>query len=174
MHFDTEHPVAWPRGPVWEVVRDRPGRLGAYLRHVRDVEVVEREREGDAERIVRRWQMRADRLPSPLPGTIPERALVWLEDTTWRAASCSCDFTLYPAHYEEAIGATGQMALVAEGDDTIIAVRGELSIHPERLPRLPDLLRALGGPLEQVVGMSAGPFVRRLAESVQALLDDET
>lgn len=165
----VEREIGWPVEPVLAALRDRPERLAAYLPHIDRVEQVSRA-DGPAVETVRRWWLLRDALPAPLRAVVTQPALAFTERVVWATPA---SFEIAPPVVPDAVDLRGTLALTAEDLDTLVVVRAELTLRPDRVA-LPPALADMGArALEDLVASVARGNLTDLCRAVEAMLDDE-
>lgn len=173
MRYRFEQTIGWPADAVVSVIRDRVGRLYAYLAAVDSVAELERSGAGDRLTVRRRWQLEPSVLPPGFRGLVPD-ADVGFEDRLVFEGPRVARFSVHPLVHADAIVCDGRLELFDEGGETSLEVEAQLTITPAGVARLPGAMQSRGAPaLEGVLVSAVRGQLHVACEAIETLLDDE-
>lgn len=144
MNFQREDTIAHPAETVLEIMIERLEAIVPYLPNVERIETLDMKplRNG-RQRIIRRWQARRDQLPSALRPFISTEWLAWIDDALWVPAEYKVDWSL-STRLGRLYDCSGTNYI--EPDPTAVEKRsriritGGLTVYPDRVPGIPELL----------------------------------
>jgi hypothetical protein len=179
MRFAEQGVVTHPAAVVLETLIERLEVIAPFLANVERIDTLDRTPlAGGRERIVRRWQGRAASVPAALRPFVTPAMLAWLDTAVWHRGDYRVEWshaTCLPgvAQLYDCAGTNWfRPDPTAPATRTRIRITGALTVHPERLPGVPDFVARRLGP--QVEGFIVGvltPNLTGLADGLQRYFD---
>jgi len=168
MEIGSAHKIAHSAQKVFEALRDHQPELVQYLPNVDAMEVLKREENGSKTRLYNRWQGSSQDVSKVIRPFVTAEMLAWFDDATWDEQSLSCDWTLESVRAKDIFACSGTTKLAALSDDsTSFEIRGQLHVHPEKIPGVPVFLaRRIRQPLEKFVAGLLEPNLTKIAGAV--------
>lgn len=179
MKFEETSRVSHPAPLILETVMERMEEIVPFLDNVESIETQSREVLADGRvKIVRRWQGKADSVPSALRPFISRDLMGWIDTAMWTPAEYKvewaqsmCSDTV--ANLYECSGINYFEPDPKKPDATTrIRISGDLAVFADRLPGVPGFLGRRLTP--QVEGFIVGlltPNLTGLAKGLQGYFD---
>jgi hypothetical protein len=139
MLISADTRIPFPRPLVFATYRDRLPELVPHLPNVRGIAVKSRRDDGDLTHVVNVWTGGGE-IPSAVRAFVSEAMLNWDDVATWNGATHTCAWAVRTHAFTEAVTCRGVNEFIADGDATILKIRGELTIDSGRLAGVPRLL----------------------------------
>jgi hypothetical protein len=177
MDFLVETHLTQPAERVVRAFMDELERVTPYMKSVDDVHTVERDQgEGDAQRIIRKWQGSAMSSPAVLRPFLTKESLSWLDDALWFPSEYRVEWNVTSSMSRlYTCGGTNYFEPHPEHPDewTRVRLTGKIQIHPDKFPGVPTFLaRKLAPALERFIVKKFEPNFRDLAAGLQRYFDD--
>lgn len=173
MKFTLVDEIPWPRDVVFRTHRDKLPELVPYLANVDAVEVRERMEDGDVVRLLNHWSGSSDDVPALIRPVLKPELLTWVDRAVWDQGRWRCDWNITLNALPDAITAKGYNLFQDEGDETVIQIQGEFTVHPDRIPGVPTLLaRKAQSAIERFVVGLLEPNLRLSNRAVEQYLED--
>ncbi len=173
MRIVADDRVPFPREVVYRTYRDRLVELVPFLPNVREIEVRERKDEDDAVRLVNVWHAKAE-IPAVARSVLRPEMLAWTDRAVWREAEWTTEWRIETHAFTEAVTCAGRNEFVAQGDATVIRIRGDLRIDLRQVRAVPRLLAGTIGPVvEKFVVAMITPNLSKVSRGIEKLLTRE-
>ena len=173
MQFSSRDESKHPRDAVFATQRDRLLEVVPFLSGVERVQQLSREDRSDSVVVVRNeWTGSPSALPILLRPFVPPQVLRWRDETLWDPATWVATWSMEVPALGPAVSihGTSRFEIVAKG--SAVAVQGEFTFHPERLPRAPDMSPRMTPIFERFVVSLIVPMIRDSSRAVTRFLDD--
>lgn len=175
MKFNLVDEIPYPRDLVFRTHRDKLVELVPYLANVDRVEVREREEQGDIVRLLNLWSGSSSDVPAIIRPIVKPELLTWVDKAVWDRGRWRCDWDITLNALPDAVTAKGYNLFQDEGDETVIQIQGEFTVHPDRIPGVPAMVaRTAQGAIERFVIGLLEPNMRLSNRAVEQYLDDNT
>ena len=173
MRFALTDEIAWPLELVYDTHRDKLEEILDYLPNVENIEILEKQVEGEVTRFVKRWTGSSNDIPSVLRPVVKPEYLQWIDRATWDRGAFTTAWELELDFLKGAMSARGLNRFIADGDITIIEMEGEFNIHPERLSLVPGPIARKAAPaLERFVVELVKPNLRGTNQAVERFIEE--
>ena len=173
MKFSIIDEIPYPRALVFETHRDKISEIVPYLPNVASVVVEHSEVDGSVVRQINRWTGESHDIPALLRPLIRPEVLTWLDRANWYQDKWMCDWELELAVLPKAITARGYNVFLEEGEETIIQMNGEFTIHPDRMVGASSILaRQIAPAVERFIVGLLEPNLRQGNRAVLEYLED--
>lgn len=178
MKLEADARIPFPRETVFKTYRDRLPELVPFLPNVRSVEVQAREEAvgGNPARLnmVNLWRANAD-IPKILQGFVSSEALAWIDRAEWDGDAWCCHYRIEPKVFTDNVRCEGINTYRADGDHTVLEMRGDLTVDAKGIPGVPRLLASTVSPaVEKFVVSLIRPNLLSVAEGLERFLEAET
>lgn len=166
--------IPFPRSLVFETYRDRLTDLVPYMPNIRGAQVRRRELQEDNRLVcINEWQGGGD-IPAAARAILDESMLAWTEYATWDTAHFTSDWEIQTHAYTEAVRCLGQNRFLADGNDTIVESRGDLSIDSGKIAGVPHFVASMiSGIVEDLLRKKIGPNLLQMSDGVRLYLEDQ-
>lgn len=171
MKVEADSRVSFSRERVWSVYLDELENMVEFLPNVSRIERKSREETGGMVKIVRLWTAKA-KLPDAASSFIKPHMLQWTDYASWDRATWRCSWRIETGALPGAVECSGQTIYEeTSASVSVVSLRGELHIHPEKVPGVPRLLsRTLQPLVERVIVAGIEPNLRGVAGGVEKYL----
>jgi hypothetical protein len=139
MKFETSDTLAYPLKDVFAAFRDKMLELPKFLTNIEKITMVSREEKNDEVHQVSIWEAKV-KLPGPLEKLAPQSGRTWKDIATWRTSNHTVEWRTVMSIFTEAIDVHGLNSFEADGKNTKITLRGDLTIDPKKLRGIPTIL----------------------------------
>ncbi|CAN5193365.1 hypothetical protein BH09MYX1_BH09MYX1_57570 [soil metagenome] len=139
MELRADAKIPFPRPIVFAAYRDKLKEMLEYLPNVRKIEIRKREEDGKVVKMLNFWQGGGD-IPAAARAFVSEAMLSWLDYATWNEETFTCEWRIEPGAMTEAITCKGINTFTEVGEETLMEIRGELTIDPKKLKGVPGFL----------------------------------
>jgi hypothetical protein len=166
MRIEADSVLRYPRDAVWTAYRDDLAAFIEFLPNVRHIEVHEREELGSGVVRLRNTWYGSTELPASLASKLEERFLSWEDCAIWDSRTFSCEWTIEPHAFREAVRCRGRSDYIdIGGGRTRVEMSGELAIELDRVRGVPSFLAGS-------LGRTAESFlVRQITANLVAATD---
>jgi len=138
LHSDAHLP--FPPDVVFAACRDDVVELLPYLPKIRTIEVASRKERGPVVELVVSWRGGGD-VPGPLRAILGDSMFSWTDYATWDASAMRVDWRTETHVFTEAVRCGGSDRFLPDGaGSTLLEVRGELQVDPQRLRGVPGVI----------------------------------
>lgn len=152
MRFSVTERIAFSRDRVFTIYRDELAVLLPGRGSVATIETLEVRREGAQVHSVKRWTAATHGVPASIVNTFPAGAFQWRDTSTWDEATWEVRWAHRHERWAEAMRAEGTNRFEDDDGETLVHLEGDLRLHPERVPGVPDGIgRALTPTLERLL-----------------------
>lgn len=177
MLLEADAPIAFPRDVVFAAYRDRLPELLPYLPNVKAITVQSREDAvgGNPARtdLVNLWQGKAD-IPKVLQSIVKPESVAWIDRAQWDGEAWTCHWAIEPKVFTDNVTCKGTNFYRADGDRTVLEIRGELTVDPKGIPGVPRFLAGTVGPqVEKFVVGLIKPNLISTAKGLEQFLRDQ-
>lgn len=173
MQFTLTDEIPYPRDLVYATHRDKLLEVAEYLTNVEDIDVRNREEDGDIVRFENWWTGSSNDVPRVLQGFLKPEMLVWVDRATWDKSKHRVDWEITLNALPQAVTAKGYNLFDDEGDVTVIRMHGEFIVHPEKVKGIPTFVAKRAAPtIEKFVVGLLEPNLRESNRAVESYLDD--
>ena len=170
MELRADAKIPFPRPVVFAAYRDKLTDMLQYLPNVRKIEIKKREEDGKTVKLLNFWQGGGD-IPAAARAFVSEAMLSWLDYATWNEEDFTCDWKIEPGAMTEAITCKGKNRFIESGGETMLEIRGELSIDPKKLKGVPGFLSGkVASAVEDLLVSKIKPNLVGTAEGVTKYL----
>ncbi len=125
---------------VYPLIRDRMIELVPFLDNVSSIDELERTPRDTGPKILNRWRADAGEVPALARKFVKPEMLEWLDHADWVDAETLVHWRIEAAAFNGLYTCGGTNRIIAQGDDVVIAISGEMKVDPSRIPGLPRLL----------------------------------
>ena len=177
MKLEADARIAFPRELVFSTYRDRLPQLVPYLPDIKSITVQERVEDADGKpgvtRLLNLWEASTE-VPKVAQGVIKPDMMAWLDHATWDQNAWTCDWRIETKMFTENVHCRGHNTYRAEGDETILEIRGELDVSLKGVPGVPKFLAGKVAPhIEKFIVNLLQPNLVSVADGLQAFLKEE-
>lgn len=173
MEIRSESRISYPRDQVYRAYRDRLADIAGYIPDVQQIKVHSRKEEGGVVKLHNEWIAERE-IPAVAAKIIRPEHLRWDDHATWHDAEYYCDWEIKPRAFTDAVQCRGRNTFIADGDDTIVRLTGDLQINLKEIPGVPSFLgNRLAPQVEKFIVSLITPNLKATNESIQAFLDAE-
>jgi hypothetical protein len=179
VHFAETSRVSHHAALVLETMIERMEEIVPFLDNVESIETQSRRTLKDGRiKIVRRWQGRADTMPTALRPFLTRDFMGWIDTAVWTPAQHAVEWS--QSMCSQGVAAlytcSGVNSFEPHPDDpqhaTLIRVSGDLVLHADRLPGIPRFLASRLAPqVEQFIVGLVTPNLKGLAKGLQRYFD---
>lgn len=175
MRIEADAVLRYPREAVFAAYRDDLPVFVDFMPNVRAIEIVRREVEGSRTRL-HSVLHGATELPATLAQCFEDRFLSWDDYAVWDQTSWSCDWTIEPHAFRDAVRCTGRSEFIdLGGGRTRLEISGDLAIELGRLKKLPSFLAgSLGRTAEAFVVRQVTANLVAIADGLVRFLSGDT
>jgi hypothetical protein len=174
MKYNVVEVIRLPRDQVFPVYPDLLRARAHLLPSVEKCVVLERIEDGHLVRMRTSWTARADVIPAFIRNALPEGSIGWIDNAVWNNAKFRADWSHDIPILRGAVENKGYTQFVDDGDETIIEVHGDLTVHPDRFPLVPTAIaRRLAPSIEQLIVSNLEKNLRQNNENVARYLEEE-
>lgn len=174
MRFQHTAKVSHPPDVILDLMIQRMHEIVPFLLNVEGIELKEREELPDGKiRIVSDWRATAESIPRPIRPFLSMELIHWVDDAVWTPAEHRVDWVMTTnfSKFFDASG-TNYYEPADGGKATDIAITGNLTVYPERLPGMPAFLaERLKPQVEKFVVELIAPNLTDVAMGLQEYLD---
>ncbi|GBD27575.1 hypothetical protein HRbin30_02926 [bacterium HR30] len=179
MEFCRETKVHYPAALLLETMIERMEEIVPFLPNIASIETLTKKKHRDGTwEIVRRWEARAEQVPSVARRFLSAELLQWLDYALWVPAEYKVEWRQEPV-YRAARGlyqCHGTNFFLPDSKDpnntSRVRVSGFLEVHPERLPGVPAFLaRRIAPQVEKFIIRLIEPNLAELAQGLETYLD---
>lgn len=140
MQFEHSLKIAVPMRTAYETMRDSLDKLAVYLPNIVSITLIERSERSGKTYITSRWQGKHI-LPDIIGQVIKVADMAWLDRAEWRNDQYVCNWVYEPFVFKEYIDMHGTDTYSADGEQTTVTMRGEVTANFLNYPLLPEVLR---------------------------------
>lgn len=175
MRIEADSVLRYPRDAVFAAYRDDIAAFVEFLPNVRSIEVVDRRVDGPVVHLHNVWHGSAE-LPANLAQRFEERFLSWDDHATWDQRTWSCEWTIEPHAFEEAVRCRGRSDFIdLGGERTRLEMTGELAIELDRVRGVPSFLAgSLGRTAEAFLVRQITANLAAVSDALAAYLREDT
>lgn len=172
MHFTIRDTIPYPRDRVFDVQRDEMPNIAPYLDRVESIIVQERREEGNVVHLVNLWKASGAEIPKIAQSFIKPELMQWIDRAVWDRDAFTCSWDMELGFLPGAIDAHGQSTWIADGDQTVVEIQGQVIIHANKIPGVPRLVAGkVGTAIEKFVVTTIEPNLRKTGEGVRRYLE---
>ena len=172
MRFHVTDEIPYPRDEVFDALCNHMPDMVEFLPNVERIDVKSRKEQDDVVELVNLWKGNTE-IPRVLSGFIKPEMLTWTDHASWDRDTFKCEWHNIINALPDAVTAKGITTLVDEGDDTVLEISGEFTVHPERLPRGMSLMgRTIKPAIEKLIIGLLKPNLKQQAVAVREYLDE--
>lgn len=163
--------IPFPRPMVFETYRDRLPALVPYLPDIRSITVTSRVEAGDRVELVNVWRGGGE-IPTAARAFLNESMLTWDDLATWDQSAWTCAWRVRTHAFTEAVRCEGTNTFRADGDATLLQIRGTLTIDSSKLGGVPRLLAgSVSKTVEELLAKKITPNLLRVCDGVRRHLE---
>jgi hypothetical protein len=174
MRFQHTAKVSHPPSAILEIMIQRMPEIVPFLLNVEGIDIKERQDLPEGRiRVVSEWHATAESIPKPIRPFLSLDLIQWIDDALWTPAEHRVDWTMMTnfSKFFDASG-TNYYEPADGGKATDIAITGNLTVYPERLPGMPAFLaERLKPQVERFVVELIAPNLTDVAMGLQEYLD---
>ena len=147
MRIDVDSRIPFPRAVVFSAYRDHLPDLVPYLPNMKSIEVLERKEDNGKITLKNLWTAKTE-IPKAAQAFIKPEMLTWFDHATWDNATFTNVWRTEMRAMTEVVDCRGGNSFEEAGPDaTILRLRGELTLHLNKVPGVPRLLAGSIGPM---------------------------
>ena len=176
MEFEYDEVITHPIERAYPVLRDQLPDLGPFLPSVKSVRVLKRQEEGpDKLYLLNDWQGDVSAAPAVARRFISEGMASWKDHARWDNKERIVSWRFEANHFDRLFDCYGENRFfVVDNQSMRINIKGNLEIHPERVPGVPKLLvRKLKPAITRWIIDLVAPNLAEMPKAVQAFLDQQ-
>ena len=163
--------IRHPLDRVFLAYRDELSRIAAYLGNVREIRVEKREEAEGVVKLHNVWVGKAE-IPRFAQGILKPESLCWDDFADWYASDKHCNWRLKTRVFTDAVNASGENRLAAEGAGTRVTLKGTLDINLRDIPGVPRILAGTLKPqLESFILAMIKPNLEQTNQAIGRYLD---
>jgi hypothetical protein len=161
-----------PARLVYETIRDRTQEMVDMMPNIDGMEVISRKEEPPFVHLYNKWQGANRDVPRVLRPFIKPDLLAWYDRAAWNEETLSCRWSIEAVVGKDFFSCEGSTTISAAGDGSVFSLAGELTVDPNRIPKVPRFLaRKFKEPLERFIARAISPNLTSIARAVQQYLD---
>jgi hypothetical protein len=174
MDFCIVDNIPHPRPLVFATHRDKVVEMVPYLPNVKSVVIEKNDVDGPVTNQLYRWIGESHDVPRLLRPLIKTEFLSWLDKSIWYQDEWRCEWELELSVLPNAISARGYNIFLEDGDDTIVQMNGQFTIHPERITGVPTFVaRRIAPAVEKFIVSLLEPNMRESNKAVFQYIQDQ-
>lgn len=174
MKYEVSDVIDHSVDKVFAAFRDHITDLVQYLPNIEQITIRERREEGDQVHVTAHWQAKIN-LPGPASKLIPERDRGWEDIATWNNDKLTVDWKFVIPAFPNAIKMGGTNSFVAEGDHTLMTIKGESKIDYSKIPGVPNfVLKRVVPTIEKIAFAALKPNMLKVNRGVEKFLADQS
>jgi hypothetical protein len=144
MELRADARLAFPRPVVFAAYRDKITDMLPYLPNVRRIEVKERKEAGDLVTLHNVWHGGGE-IPAAARAFLSEAMLSWDDTAEWKQSDFTCHWVITTHAFTEAVKCEGWNRFypdpkAADGEGTLLEIRGTLEIDARKVKGVPGFL----------------------------------
>ena len=143
MKIEADARVAFDRELVFTTYRDRLPDLVPHLPNVERIEVLEREDDVGGQagvtRLLNLWSAEGE-VPRVAQSIIKPEMVAWNDHARWDQNEWTCHWRVEPKFFTENVRCQGKNRFIAEGDSTLLEIRGDLEIDLKGVKGVPRFI----------------------------------
>jgi hypothetical protein len=171
MQITADTRILFARPLAFAAYRDKLADLVPYLPNVRSITVQSREDRGDVVNLVNVWSGGGE-IPAAARAFISEAMLNWDDLATWNSTTFTCAWRIRTHAFTEAVQCHGTNSFLADGDATILQIRGSLTIDGSKLVGVPRLLAGtVSRNVEDLLVKKIAPNLTQVSAGLQRYLE---
>jgi hypothetical protein len=171
MDLSADARLPFPRAVVFEAYRDRLPELVAFLPNVRAIEVRSRKEEPPVTELVNVWHGGGE-IPAAARAFLSEAMLSWTDHARWDQSAWTCSWRVEAHVFTEAVQCQGLNRFLEDGEETVLQIRGSLTIAPDRLKGVPRLLASsVAKTAEELLGGKIRPNLVEVSGGLRRYLE---
>ncbi|TNE49487.1 MAG: hypothetical protein EP343_11585 [Deltaproteobacteria bacterium] len=179
MLLEVEGTITQPADVVYPLVRDEMDKIVPYMPDITHIDVLSREEQADGRiKMVNQWFSQPSNIPSLLQRFAKPELFSWKDYALWNDKTYSVDFELESPIANDLYDARGTNSFgphPSNDQHTLIRIRCNLTIYPERMPGVPRLLAKKVQPMvENVVRRTLEPNLSSLVQGLTGYFADPT
>lgn len=171
MLLEVEGTIEQPADVVYPLVRDEMEKIVPYMPDIVRIEVLERTQRDDGRvSIVNQWFSRPSNIPTLIQKFVKPEFFSWKDYAVWNDDTHSVDYELESPVANDLYDAKGTNSFgphPTEEGHTLIQIRCDITIYPERMPGVPRFLAKKVQPT--VEGMIRRTLEPNLSSLIQGL-----
>ena len=166
--------LAAPRSEVWKTYRDELMNIGKTMPAVESIETLSREKNGKIVRLENKWIISGN-IPKAIRNVIPKNLLTYKDIAVWDESKMICFFEEEPFDGSGIYYCKGQNVFEESEKGTILTIKLELTIYPEKIPGIPSfLIRPIISNIEKFVSREVAKNLEATAKLVVAYSNKNT
>ena len=131
--------LAAPRSKVWKTYRDELVNIGQSMPAVESIEVLNRTEKDNIVKLENRWNISGN-IPKTIKNIIPKNLLTYKDIALWDQTKMICFFEEEPSDGSGIYNCKGQNIFEEDNTGTILTIKLELTIYPDKIPGIPTFL----------------------------------
>ena len=140
MKLQADARIAFPRPVVFAAYRDRLPEMLDYLPDIKAITVESREEVGPGQsKLLNIWEANST-VPKVAQRIITPDMLAWKDHASWNENDWTCDWRIETRMFTDNVDCGGHNEYVADGDETILKIRGNLDVQLKGIPGVPSFL----------------------------------
>ncbi len=177
MKIEADSRVTFPRELVFSTYRDRLPELVPFLPNITAIDVKEREDAPGGEegisRLLNLWRAEGE-IPKVATALIKPEMVAWLDHARWDANEWTCEWRVEPKFFTDNVQCQGKNRFVADGDTTVLELRGNLDIDLKGVKGVPSFLaKRIAPQVEKFIVALLTPNLIRVSDGLQGFLTAE-
>lgn len=171
MDLSADARLPFPRAAVFEAYRDKLPELVAFLPNVRGIEVRSRKDAPPITELLNVWHGGGE-IPAAARAFLSESMLSWTDHARWDQDAWTCSWRIESHVFTEAIQCQGLNRFIEEGGETVLQIRGSLTIDPGKVKGVPRLLAgSVSKTAEEVLGGKIRPNLAEVSIGLRKYLE---
>lgn len=140
MHFEYSMKLALLAQVAYETMRDHIDKIVVYLPNIVGMKILERRDTGNSTYIVSHWQGKHV-LPDIIGQIIKVPDMAWIDRAEWQNDKQICSWSYEPFVFKDYIKMRGTDTFTQEGNETLIAIQGDIDVNFLHYPLIPTVLK---------------------------------
>ncbi len=171
MKLEADARIPFDRPTVFRAYRDHLVDLLPYLPNVRRIEVKNRTDVGNVTKMLNVWHGGGE-IPAAARAVVSESMLTWDDHAIWDEAAFTCEWRIETHAFTEAVHCAGLNRFVERGGETLLEIRGELTIDAKKIKGVPGFLAgSVARTVEQVLVAKIQPNLVETARGLKLYLE---
>ncbi|MEO0373044.1 MAG: hypothetical protein AAF329_00170 [Cyanobacteria bacterium P01_A01_bin.17] len=171
MNIECDTRIPFPRPLVFQTYRDQLLDLIPYLPNVRDIEIKSRRDVHGQLFCINHWHGGGE-IPAIARSILSDEMLSWTEHNIWDSDAHTLVWRIETHAFTKAVSCGGENRFVEDGSYTVVENRGRLTIDPQQLEGIPDLIRGhVASVVENYLSQKIAPNLLEMSQGVQRYLE---
>jgi hypothetical protein len=173
MKLEADARLPFDRVTVFRAYRDHLVDLLPYLPNVRGIDVKQRVDVGAVTKMLNVWHGGGE-IPAAARAVVSESMLTWNDHATWDESTFTCEWRIETHAFTEAVQCAGMNRFLERGGETVLEIRGDLTIDARKIKGVPGFLAgSVAKTVEQVLVAKIQPNLVETVRGLRAYLDKQ-